>query len=416
MAEQKKGLIKKDVVSPLEDQRRALQEQYDQLSAQPRYQNFKGMQIPINAPSPEMIQLQSQMDELDKKIKAAKEGKNVDGSFIRPEFESLINSETGLLNSEYLLGDKFQQTTLDSAGYDAFRNEALRDPTQSSAWGAMMLENADLNKRRNIDDISAQQNAMTQGAFDQLAAQGGIGSGSREVLARSSMRDALMGRQGARRDAQQEALGIRTQDEQNRINQLSQLPGMELQRGNFAADQERQRMGYLGQDVTNALAAMDREREDAMRAWEKNQEVWAANKQADAQRASSGSCFPKDTLIKMMNGSLKPIQDIKIGDEIMMGGLVESTIQNHGKYRLYDYLGVRVTGDHAVFEGKEFVRVKDSIKAIETDEYVETVYNLVTENHAILINDIMFSDYDETDELGLSNEDSLKVLNNVHVC
>src|SRR5690606_8402060 len=130
-----------------------------------------------------------------------------------------------------------------------------------------------------------------------------------------------------------------------------------------------------------------------------------------------GSCFPKDTLIKMMNGSLKPIQDIKIGDEIMMDGLVESTIHNHGKYRLSDYLGVRVSGGHAVFEAKEFIRVKDSINAIETDEYEETVYNLVTENHAILINNIMFADYDETDDLSLSNDESLKVLNsNVHVC
>lgn len=419
MAEQKKGLIKKDVVAPLEDQRRALQEQYDQLSAQPRYQNFKGMQIPISTPTFEMTQLQAQMDELDKKIKAAKEGKNVDGSFIRPEFESLINSETGLLNSEYLLGDKFQQTTLDSAGYDAFRNEALRDPTQSSAWGAMMLENADLNKRRNIDDISAQQNAMTQGAFDQLAAQGGIGSGSREALARSSMRDALMGRQGARRDAQQEALGIRTQDEQNRINQLSQLPGMELQRGNFAADQERQRMGYLGQDVTNALAAMDREREDAMRAWEKNQEVWAANKQADAQRASSGGCFPKDTLVIMEDGSKKAIQDIKVGDKLLVGGKVLSTIikSQQTPYQLYNYLGVRVTGDHAVFENDKFVWVKDAEHRILTEETTDVVYNLVTENHKIIINNIIFGDHDNADDADLSEEESLRVLNeNLYVC
>lgn len=417
MAEQK-GLIKKDPTLRMVGTRDDYQTQLQQLQSQPSPTiKFKGMDIPDPKHTQKIKDLQNKVATENKRIKAAGNGKNLDGSYIRPEYESLINPETGLMNPEYQLADDFKGTELDSAGYNQFSKEALRDPTQSSAWGSMMLQNNEINKQKNIDDISAQQNASVQGAYDQLAAQGGIGSGSREALAMGSIRDTLMGRQGARRDAQQEALGIRTQDETNRVNQLGQLPGMEINRANFNAGQERDRMGYLQHDTGMAVSQMDKERQSEMDAWMKNQEVWAANKQADAQKSSSGSCFPKDTMVTMKDGSKKPIQEITAKEEISIGGEVTSSILSVGIYQLYDYLGVKVTGDHAVFEDGKFVRVKDSKKGTLTDEYVDTVYSLATEDHKIIINDIMFADYDESDNQELAAEDSLKELNeNLHVC
>lgn len=80
---------------------------------------------------------------------------------------------------------------------------------------------------------------------------------------------------------------------------------------------------------------------------------------------------------------------------------------------VYEYMGVVVTGTHAVLENDVFVRVKDSKKAKLSEAKPELVYNLTTKNHIMILGNTVFGDYQETahDDLIVNLDLSLRKLN-----
>jgi hypothetical protein len=112
---------------------------------------------------------------------------------------------------------------------------------------------------------------------------------------------------------------------------------------------------------------------------------------------SSGGCFLKGTLITMLDGTRKPVEQVDLGNEVAIGGKVFAT----GKFlvkNLHDYKGIKVSGSHMVSENNKWVRVEDSEhgKLLGNEEH--TVYVFGSENRRILINDILFTDYFEVNE------------------
>jgi len=108
-------------------------------------------------------------------------------------------------------------------------------------------------------------------------------------------------------------------------------------------------------------------------------------------------CFLPDTLIKMADGTEKKIIDINLKDNIEVGGFVFAT----GKFlvnNLFDYKGIKVSGEHLVNENGKWLKVKDSqfAKSLGNDEHI--VYTLGSQNRRILINDILFTDYFDFEE------------------
>jgi len=129
--------------------------------------------------------------------------------------------------------------------------------------------------------------------------------------------------------------------------------------------------------------------------------------------ASSGSsCFAAGTKFFMEDGSLKNIEDIKIGDVLQRGGKVRTTIVGDGLYEnWYLYGNTKVTGTHTVFEKGKWKRVANSDKAIPTDKD-EFIYTLVNEKHRLIAEDgVMYGDYDEVDNLDI--EDGLLEMMNL---
>ena len=122
-------------------------------------------------------------------------------------------------------------------------------------------------------------------------------------------------------------------------------------------------------------------------------------------------CFLKGTLVTMLDGSKKQIQEIDLGDEVAKGGKVFAT----GKFlvnNLYDYKGIKVSGSHMVFEEGNWTRVEDSKygKALGDEEH--TVYVFGCENRRILIEDILFTDYFEVKDQDKLIEDKEKFFDN----
>jgi hypothetical protein len=325
----------------------------------------------------------------------------------RPEFDSMLG-KGGMIDSRYQIGD-FAQGLLDNnQGFAKFQQEALRDGP--SAYAQMLLEQEDLNRKGALDDIGAQYQMGLQNQMDALASQGGLMSGAGERMGASSIRDMLAARQGARRDFNQNRLGIQSQDELNRINQLQGLTGLEQNR-NQTALQAREF------DLRNSMNERDAARQDGMDAWKTQMETWASNRQADAQaQAARSSCFPSSALIEMADGSLKKIEDIKIGDETTGGRVTKVVIADGRGADWYSYKGVMVTGSHLVKEGDFWKRVEDSNIAEFIDATIDTIYNIGTTRHVIRISGVEFSDYDETDFVGLSWDDNVKIKNDEAKC
>jgi hypothetical protein len=112
---------------------------------------------------------------------------------------------------------------------------------------------------------------------------------------------------------------------------------------------------------------------------------------------SSGGCFLKGTLITMLDGTKKPVEQVDLGNEVAIGGKVFAT----GKFlvkNLHDYKGIKVSGSHMVSENNKWVRVEDSKHGKLLDNEEHTVYVFGSENRRILINDILFTDYFEVNE------------------
>lgn len=125
-------------------------------------------------------------------------------------------------------------------------------------------------------------------------------------------------------------------------------------------------------------------------------------------------CFTENQLVDMADGSKKLIQDIKLGDVLKFGGKVYSLSQSVvSAETVFDYNSVLVTESHPVFENGKFVRVGDSLLGKPANLVGNTiVYSLCNDNHRIVINDVIFSDYDETDyQSTINDEESLELMN-----
>jgi hypothetical protein len=113
--------------------------------------------------------------------------------------------------------------------------------------------------------------------------------------------------------------------------------------------------------------------------------------------SGGGGCFIAGTMITMADGSLKPVEQVDIGDTVSVGGKVFAT----GKFlidNLYDYNGIQVSGTHMVKEDGKWTRVEDSRmgRSLGDDEHI--VYVFGNEKRRIIINNTEFTDYFELSE------------------
>ena len=109
------------------------------------------------------------------------------------------------------------------------------------------------------------------------------------------------------------------------------------------------------------------------------------------------ACFDKDTRLTMMDGSVKTISTLDVGDCLLYDGRVTSVmkISSNGS-KMYNYKGILVSGTHYVYEDKHVVKVKDSKNSIYYNDYTEKeLYCINTESKQIHIGNIVFADYDD---------------------
>lgn len=105
--------------------------------------------------------------------------------------------------------------------------------------------------------------------------------------------------------------------------------------------------------------------------------------EAEVKAAKAAACHVAGTQVLMADESYKNIEDIKVGDEIAMGGFVYGTgvVMHQGS--LYKYNNELVTGSHLIYDNNldTYIRA-DKIKGAEEiyEEEFTLVFPLYTEN------------------------------------
>ena len=93
----------------------------------------------------------------------------------------------------------------------------------------------------------------------------------------------------------------------------------------------------------------------------------------------------------MLDGTEKPIKNIKLGDKTK-GGEVTGVFQFKASDEIHNYKGVTVAGSHYVKEDGKFIMVQDSPISFKIDK-IPVVHSLDTTERRIWIKGIEFADY-----------------------
>lgn len=108
--------------------------------------------------------------------------------------------------------------------------------TGNSPWLDMQLQKQKLDQTNAADNAATQSLQSAAIARNQLAMKGGLSGGARERIAMGSGRDINASRQGISRAGAMDRLNLGVADDQQKMQMLSQIPGMDLAFANQGID------------------------------------------------------------------------------------------------------------------------------------------------------------------------------------
>lgn len=184
------------------------------------------------------------------------------------------------MRMEQDLEGRLSGINVDQRGMNKYRQEAMR--SGPSAWAQMAGRQQDELAQDAQNKAGKQSAGQAAEARSQLAMRGGINSGARERIAQGAAKNYMDMSQDIGRQATTNKTQIGMNDEQNRINQLQALPGME----NAAVANEMDKTKLWGQakqfDVGQMTAEQERRNAFNMGNYHEQMQAWGAGKQANA--------------------------------------------------------------------------------------------------------------------------------------
>lgn len=114
----------------------------------------------------------------------------------------------------------------------------------------------------------------------------------------------------------------------------------------------------------------------------------------------SPMCFDEDTIIKLEDGSVIPMREINVDMKLIDGGIITAVFKvSQNNMEMYKYNGVIVSGNHNVLHNNEWIPVSKIDEAEKIYNYNKPyLYCLNTTSKKIIINNTVFSDWDDIDE------------------
>ncbi len=118
-----------------------------------------------------------------------------------------------------------------------------------------------------------------------------------------------------------------------------------------------------------------------------------------------GKCFSPMTKLRLSTGKIVKMKDIKLGDVLENGSIVEVTMKIDNRkskipyYRIKNDLNdyICVTGSHYIKHEDRFIQVKDHSESIQTTLLSDYFCCLITSDHRIQIGDKLFWDWEDHD-------------------
>lgn len=196
----------------------------------------------------------------------------------RPDYNQAYDPATMSMLPE--IAKMLEAIQMDKRGLEKFRGEALREGP--SAWAKLAQQKQALEEKDARERGGREQATRAAEARANLAMRGGLTSGARERVAKAGMKDYLDMSQEVGRQGGLNRLQIGMNDEQNRIQQLGMLPGMEA----AALQPELEKTRLHGQarqyDIEQAVKEKQARNAWAMDQYKEQMSAWAANRQARA--------------------------------------------------------------------------------------------------------------------------------------
>jgi len=124
-------------------------------------------------------------------------------------------------------------------------------------------------------------------------------------------------------------------------------------------------------------------------------------------------CFHPDTNIRLLDGTIRTMKNLKIDDVLEDGSVVYATLKLKGNkdmndesglndyYKIYDTKYgeyVYVTGEHLIYDAAKcgYVKVKNyPMASHEKDKSTDFVYCCITDTHKIQLGNLKFWDWDD---------------------
>tara|TARA_B100000424_G_scaffold170168_1_gene131018 strand:- start:1530 stop:2600 length:1071 start_codon:yes stop_codon:yes gene_type:complete len=106
------------------------------------------------------------------------------------------------------------------------------------------------------------------------------------------------------------------------------------------------------------------------------------------------SCFHPDTILETTKGSVK-ISNIEVNDILLPNVKVIGVLKLENNQTLYNLNTVIVSGTHLVYYKNKFIFVSQHPDAIKTNIKTDFLYCLITSNHLIPIQNIIFHDWED---------------------
>lgn len=169
---------------------------------------------------------------------------------------------------------------MDTRGLEAFRNLALRGGPSAAARimeRKSFAEEADARERAKREARGTAAEARTE-----LAMRGGLSSGARERIATGGARNLLAMSQDTGRQGNLNRMQIGINDEQQRISQLSMLPGMEQGLFNSLLQKENLWARARESDIARAMQENQNRNSYNQNLYAQQMQAWAAQRQAEA--------------------------------------------------------------------------------------------------------------------------------------
>jgi hypothetical protein len=120
-----------------------------------------------------------------------------------------------------------------------------------------------------------------------------------------------------------------------------------------------------------------------------------------------GKCFHPETNVRLLNGQIKSMRDIDLGDILEDGAIVESVMKIDNKRDRASLYIIRnagvhnadiyVTGSHLVYDDtiKKFIKVENYAKAEIATLEADWFSCLITSSHRIKIGQQLFWDWED---------------------